>query len=80
MILRQAFVFDDGPRQTGLLFSSLQASLRGQFEGILCGYMMNASQPKPGSGKDRLIDYMHFQEGGYYYVPPVPANGYPGML
>ena len=41
---------------------------------------MNASMPKPGAGKDRLIDYMHFLQGGYYYVPPVPQGGYPGML
>ncbi len=79
-ILRQGYVFDYGPRDTGLLFASVQSSLSRQFEGILCGYMMNASMPKPGAGKDRLIDYMHFLEGGYYYVPPVPRGGYPGML
>ena len=79
-ILRQPFVYDYSRHDTGLLFASVQASLTQQLEGILCGYMINASAPTPGTGKDRLIDYMRFLEGAYYYVPPVPKGGYPGML
>jgi dye decolorizing peroxidase len=69
-ILRQGMVYDDGPEQTGLLFASLQASLTQQFEGILRGFMMNRAAPSPGTGTDRLMDYMHFEAGGYYFVPP----------
>jgi ZIP family zinc transporter len=79
-ILRQPFVYDEGQGKQGLLFASLQSNLSNQFEGILCGFMLNASKPKHGTGTDRLMDYMHFQEGGYYYIPPAPAGGYPGML
>ncbi|MBB6053830.1 Dyp-type peroxidase [Armatimonas rosea] len=79
-ILRQGFIYDYTPEERGLLFASLQGSLTKQFEGILRGYMMNPSAPKAGTGQDRLMEYMHFESGGYYFVPPIPKNGYPGKL
>lgn len=79
-ILRQGFIYDYTPEERGLLFASLQGSLTQQFEGILRGYMMNPSAPKAGTGQDRLMEYMHFESGGYYFVPPVPKNGFPGKL
>lgn len=69
-ILRQGVVYDEGPGQTGLIFASVQASLTDQFEGILRGFMMNRGAPSAGTGPDRLLEYMHFEEGGYYFVPP----------
>ena len=79
-ILRQGYLYDDSPEARGLLFVSLQGSLTRQFEGILQGYMTNPNAPKAGAGKDRLMEYMHFESGGYYFVPPVPKNHFAGDL
>ena len=78
-ILRQGFVYDTAPSERGMLFAALQGSLTRQFEGILRGYMTN-ERPLGKAGKDRLLEYMHFESGGYYFVPPVPKNSFPGDL
>lgn len=74
IIVRMPFVFDAGPSETGLLFSSAQASLDGQFERILRGFMMAKGQ------RDRLLDFMKFESGAYYYVPSSPKGSFPGSL
>ncbi len=74
VIVRMPFVFDQGPQETGLLFSSAQASIDQQFERILSGFMLAKGQ------RDSFLSYMRFESGAYYYVPPSPRGSYPGSL
>lgn len=77
LIFRMPLVFDEGPGKTGLLFASAQASLGPQFERILSGFML----AKDANGRaDRLLSFMRFESGAYYYVPPSPRGSYPGSL
>jgi len=74
LIVRMPFIFDDGPSETGLLFTSAQASIDRQFERILSTFML----PKPH--RDSLLSYMKFESAAYYYIPPSPRGSFPGSL
>lgn len=74
-ILRQPFVFDDAPNETGLLFASLQASPK-TLEKMLTGFMMGPTKPP----KDSLMSFMRFEAASLYYVPSSPQGSFPGSL
>lgn len=79
-IVRMPFVYDDGPGRTGLLFVSAQGSITNGVERILYGFMKPAPSKGSRKGPDRLLDYMHFEEAAYYWVPGSPHGSYPGSL
>ena len=71
VIVRQGFIYSKSKTESGLLFCSLQASLE-PLRKILFDYMI--------AQKDPLLDYMHFEEAGIYYVPGSPRGSYPGSI
>lgn len=78
-ILRQPFVFDEGPGRTGLLFGSLQASPRA-LDRILHGFMLGSPNPKQKRPRDSFLSYMKFESAALYYVPSSPRGSFPGSL
>lgn len=66
-IYRRSFPFWS-PFETGLLFICYQADL-GQYETI-----KKSMVSKTKGGHDRLEDFYHALEGGYYFMPPRPTN------
>ena len=78
-ILRQPFVFDDGPEDTGLLFASLQATPRA-LDRLLHGFMLGSPRPAQKRPQDLLLNYMHFKSATLYYLPASPKGSYPGSI
>ncbi len=66
-IYRRSYPFSS-PFESGLLFISYQAHLD-QYEAIKKS-MVEAAR----GGHDRLEDFYHAVEGGYYFMPPRPKN------
>jgi deferrochelatase/peroxidase EfeB len=59
-----------GPMRRGLVFQSFSRSTSTQIEFILRAWMFNPDFPRPGAGKDRLLDFFATTLcGGYYFVP-----------
>ncbi len=66
-IYRRSYPFWS-PFETGLLFICYQAD-PGQYETI-----QKSTISKAKGGHDRLEDFYHAVEGGYYFMPPRPTN------
>jgi deferrochelatase/peroxidase EfeB len=66
-IYRRSYPFWS-PFESGLLFICYQADLD-QFEAIKKS-MLGVAR----GGHDRLEDFYHTVEGGYYFMPPRPKN------
>jgi deferrochelatase/peroxidase EfeB len=66
-IYRRSYPFWS-PFESGLLFICYQADLD-QYEAIKKSMIAVA-----GGGHDRLEDFYHTVEGGYYFMPPRPRN------
>jgi len=66
-IYRRSYPFSS-PFESGLLFISYQAHLD-QYEAIKKS-MVEAAR----GGHDRLEDFYHAVEDGYYFMPPRPKN------
>jgi deferrochelatase/peroxidase EfeB len=78
-IVRMPLVFDDGVgadgvSETGLLFLAAARSFE-PLEALL-GRMLAGRE----GYRDRLLELMHFEEAGYYVIPPSPRGSYPGSL
>jgi hypothetical protein len=70
-----------GDLQRGLIFICFGRTITTQFEFITRGWMRNPDFPRPGAGKDRLLDQEALKEeilgGGYYFVPALEKKTQP---
>jgi Dyp-type peroxidase family len=60
--------------ERGLLFVAFARSISTQFEFVVRAWMQNENFPRPGAGRDRLLQFDNRVLGGGYYFVPALSN------